>query len=74
MTPTLGDLSRSTAVSAEITDIPYMEGWPALLVLLVVMVAVGLRNPYRHMLGNREPPRLRRRRGRATRSSTGRKP
>lgn len=40
--------------TGDLTEIPYMEGWPALLVLIVGLVIVGARNPYRRMPRERE--------------------
>lgn len=45
--------SNVVPVVAEVVDIPYMPGWPALLVLVVVLLVVGLRNPYRKMTRGR---------------------
>lgn len=39
--------------AGDLTEISYMEGWPALLVLIVVLVIVGARNPYRRILRER---------------------
>ena len=70
MAPTIVGGSGSSAVLAEWTEVPYMGGWPALLVLMVVLLVVGLRNPYRRMFDNSAPARPRRRHRRGRRSST----
>jgi hypothetical protein len=57
---------------AELSDIPAMGSWPALLVLIVVLLVVGLRNPYRRMFDKPAQRRARRRRRRARPSSTDR--
>lgn len=40
-------------VLGDVVDIPYMAGWPALLVPGVVLLVLGLRNPYRNLMGGR---------------------
>lgn len=70
--PTIVNESGSSVVLAELSDIPAMGSWPALLVLIVVLLVVGLRNPYRRMFDKPAQRRARRRRRRARRSSTDR--
>lgn len=75
MAPALVSGTGFSAVLAELTDIPYMAGWPALLVLIVALLVVGLRNPYRRMLDGQAPPRpTRRRRWRVRQTSNDRTP